>query len=101
MWCCRFNVCLRPCKEKYFCSYCVEGAWSYCYVLWDNRFSGLFPSGVFVENPLDAVGEVAEKYPQHPYGVLGGGFEVDSDERKRGQVTFVEIGEHGIRVKDI
>ena len=50
---------------------------------------GYFPSGVFVENPLDAVGEVAEKYPQHPYGVLGGGYEVDSDERKKNAVLRV------------
>ena len=44
---------------------------------------GYLPSGAFAENPLDAVGEVAEKYPQHPYGVLGGGFESDPDERRK------------------
>jgi len=50
---------------------------------------GYFPSGAFAENPMDAVGEVAEKYPQHPYGVLGGGFEADSDERRKNAMLRV------------
>ncbi|MHA1832917.1 MAG: FAD-dependent oxidoreductase, partial [Candidatus Baldrarchaeia archaeon] len=51
---------------------------------------GYFPSGKFVETPMDAVKKIAEKYPQHPYGVLGGGFEVDSDERKKNATTRVK-----------
>lgn len=51
---------------------------------------GYFPSGAVTENPMDAVGEVAEKYPQHPYGVLGGGFEADSNERRKNAVLGVK-----------
>lgn len=51
---------------------------------------GYSPSGALVENPLDAIGKIAEKFPQHPYGVLGGGFEVDSDERKKNAMLRVK-----------
>jgi len=51
---------------------------------------GYFPNGSFAENPMDAIGKIAEKYPYHPYGVLGGGIEVDPDKRKKNAVSRVK-----------